>query len=134
MQSPDNRESPGARWLLSLTLADSEVAVCASTEILSAEEIGAAIGDRCAGAIGQLTEPWGEALFATLKAAGGRAYSHYAVGYNNGDVEGAAKHGICVGNTPGVLTETSAEMAVALTFAAARRVAELEARRAGGRC
>ena len=29
-----------------------------------------------------------------------------------------------VGNTPGVLTETTAELAVALTFAAARRIAE----------
>ena len=55
------KQLPGARWLQILTQADCEVAVCASTEILSAEEIGAAIGDRCAGAIGQLTEPWGEA-------------------------------------------------------------------------
>ena len=36
------------------------------------------------------------------------------------------EHGIPVGNTPGVLTETTAEMAVALTFAAARRVGEAE--------
>ena len=126
------KQLPGARWLQILTQADCEVAVCASTEILSAEEIGAAIGDRCAGAIGQLTEPWGEALFATLKAAGGRAYSNYAVGYNNVDVEVASKHGICVGNTPGVLTETTAEMAVALTFAAARRVAEADVFMRGG--
>ncbi len=126
------KQLPGARWLQILTQADCEVAVCASTEILSAEEIGAVIGDRCAGAIGQLTEPWGEALFATLKAAGGRAYSNYAVGYNNVDVEVASKHGICVGNTPGVLTETTAEMAVALTFAAARRVAEADVFMRGG--
>ena len=53
-------------------------------------------------------------------------YSNYAVGYNNVDVDAATRHGICVGNTPGVLTETTAEMAVALTFAAARRVVEAD--------
>jgi hydroxypyruvate reductase 1 len=71
-----------------------------------------------------LTESWGEELFAALEAAGGKAYSNYAVGYNNVDVEAATRHGIPVGNTPGVLTETTAEMTVALTFATARRVAE----------
>jgi len=120
------KQLPGERWLQILTQADCEVAVCTSTQILSADEIRKAIGDRCAGVIGQLTEPWGQELFAALKAAGGKAYSNYAVGYNNVDVEVASKHGISVGNTPGVLTETTAEMAVALTFAAARRVAEAD--------
>jgi hydroxypyruvate reductase 1 len=73
-----------------------------------------------------LTEPWGEDLYAALKAAGGTAYSNYAVGFNNVDVDAATRHGIPVGNTPGVLTETTAQMAVALTFAAARRVGEAE--------
>ncbi|MCP4359762.1 MAG: D-glycerate dehydrogenase, partial [Chloroflexi bacterium] len=73
-----------------------------------------------------LTEDWGDELFAALKAADGRAYSNYAVGFNNVDVAAATKHGIPVGNTPGVLTETTAEMAVALTFAAARRIGESE--------
>jgi hydroxypyruvate reductase 1 len=94
---------------------------------LTIEEIEYAIGDRCDGGIGQLTEPWGEELFHAFKAAGGIAYSNYAVGYNNVDVESATEHGIPVGNTPGVLTETTAEMAVALTFAAARRVVESDA-------
>ena len=59
-----------------------------------------------------------------LKEAGGTAYSNYAVGYNNVTVPDATKLGIPVGNTPGVLTETTAEMAIALTFSAARRVVE----------
>lgn len=84
------------------------------------------MGDNCQGAIGQLTEEWGDELFGTLKAAGGIAYSNYAVGFNNVDVDAATRHGIPVGNTPGVLTETTAEMAVALTFAAARRLGEAE--------
>ncbi len=118
------KELPGARWLEILTEAGCRVEVCASTAILAEEEIAAAIGDRCEGCIGQLTEPWGEALFSALSAAGGRAYSNYAVGYNNVDLAAATRKRIPVGNTPGVLTETTAEMAVALTFAAARRLVE----------
>ncbi|MEA3486626.1 MAG: NAD(P)-dependent oxidoreductase, partial [Thermodesulfobacteriota bacterium] len=82
--------------------------------------------DKCSGVIGQLTEVWGDELFSALENAGGKVYSNYAVGYNNVDVGAATRHGICVGNTPGVLTETTAEMAVALTFSAARRVVEAD--------
>ena len=46
--------------------------------------------------------------------------------YNNVNVAAATKHGIPVGNTPGVLTETTAELAAALTLAAARRVVEAD--------
>ena len=120
------KELPGDRWLEILTLADCKVEVCASTDILSVDEIKAVIGTRCDGAIGQLTEPWDETLFSALKGAGGRAYSNYAVGYNNVDVAVANAHGIPVGNTPGVLTETTAEMAIALTFAATRRIVEAD--------
>ena len=120
------KELPGERWLNILTAADCKVDICTSPDVLSSEEIIAAIGDQCDGAIGQLTEPWGDELYAALKAAGGTAYSNYAVGFNNVDVDAATRHGIPVGNTPGVLTETTAQMAVALTFAAARRVGEAE--------
>lgn len=118
------KELPGDHWLDALTRADCRVEVCGETRVLNTEDIAAAIGRRCDGAIGQLTEAWGDDLFAALEAAGGKAYSNYAVGYNNVDVEAATRHDIAVGNTPGVLTETTAEMAAALTFAAARRVAE----------
>jgi len=120
------KELPGQRWLEILTRADCRVEICTSTRVLGIDEIKTAMGDRCDGAIGQLTENWGEELFSSLKSAGGCAYSNYAVGFNNVDVEAASRHGIPVGNTPGVLTETTAQMAVALTFAAARRVGEAE--------
>ena len=120
------KELPGDRWLKFLTEADCKIEICTSPDVLGGEEITAAFGDSCDGAIGQLTEPWGDELFAALKTAGGTAYSNYAVGFNNVDVDAATKHGIPVGNTPGVLTETTAQMAVALTFAAARRVGEAE--------
>ena len=120
------KQLPGDRWLNFLTAADCKIEICTSPDVLSSQEIKAAFGDRCDAAIGQLTEPWGDELFAALKTAGGTAYSNYAVGFNNVDVDAATQHGIPVGNTPGVLTETTAQMAVALTFAAARRVGEAE--------
>jgi hydroxypyruvate reductase 1 len=120
------KELPGERWLDMLVRADCKIEICTSTDILSTEEIKAAFGGNCDGAIGQLTEKWGEDMFAALKKAGGTAYSNYAVGYNNVDVDAATGNGIPVGNTPGVLTETTAQMAVALTFAAARRIGEAE--------
>ena len=120
------KELPGERWLEVLIQADCRVDICTSTDVLGVEEIQAAIGTRCEGAIGQVTEEWGDHLFAALKAAGGKAYSNYAVGFDNVDIDAASRHGIPVGNTPGVLTETTAEMAIALTFACARRVGESE--------
>ena len=51
-----------------------------------------------------------------------RMIANYAVGYNNIDVEAATKHKIPVSNTPGVLTDTTAEMAWALLFSAARLI------------
>jgi glycerate dehydrogenase len=120
------KELPGQRWVEILTAADCRVEISTSTEVLSVGDIKTALGAHCDGAIGQLTEDWGEELFAAFKTAGGRAYSNYAVGFNNVDVTAATNHGIPVGNTPGVLTETTAEMAVTLTFAAARRVGESE--------
>lgn len=53
--------------------------------------------------------------------------SNYAVGFNNIDLEAAKKRGIVVTNTPGVLTDATADLAWALLFAAARRIAESDA-------
>jgi lactate dehydrogenase-like 2-hydroxyacid dehydrogenase len=50
--------------------------------------------------------------------------ANYAVGYNNIDIKAAIKRKIPVSNTPGVLTDTTAEMAWALLFSAARRITE----------
>jgi len=53
-----------------------------------------------------------------------KVVSNMAVGYDNVDVAAATARGIPVGNTPGVLTETTADMAFALLMAAARRIVE----------
>jgi glyoxylate reductase len=56
-----------------------------------------------------------------------RVVSNVAVGYDNIDVAACTARRIAVGNTPGVLTETSADFAFALLMALARRVAEADA-------
>lgn len=50
--------------------------------------------------------------------------ANYAVGFNNIDVQTASKKRIPVSNTPGVLTDATAEMAWALLFAVSRRIVE----------
>jgi glyoxylate reductase len=56
-----------------------------------------------------------------------RCVSLYAVGYNNVDVAAATERHIVVGNTPGVLTDATADCAMALLLAAARRICEGDA-------
>jgi glyoxylate reductase len=55
-----------------------------------------------------------------------KVVSNYAVGFDNVDVAACARRGVAVGNTPGVLTDTTADLAWALIMAAARRVAEAD--------
>lgn len=56
-----------------------------------------------------------------------KVVANYAVGFDNIDVAKATEKGIPVGNTPGVLSETTADLAFALLMAAARRIAESDA-------
>jgi glyoxylate reductase len=53
-----------------------------------------------------------------------KVVSNFAVGYDNVDADAATERGVAVCNTPGVLTETTADFAFALLMAAARRVVE----------
>jgi lactate dehydrogenase-like 2-hydroxyacid dehydrogenase len=59
-------------------------------------------------------------------AEGALMFANYAVGFNNIDVDAANRHGMLISNTPGVLTETTADLAWALIFAVARRVVEAD--------
>jgi glyoxylate reductase len=56
-----------------------------------------------------------------------RAIANYGVGTDNVDLEAATERGIPVGNTPDVLTETTADLAFGLMLAAARRLTEADA-------
>jgi len=53
-----------------------------------------------------------------------KVISNYAVGYNNIDITAAAARGIIVTNTPGILTEATADLAWTLVLCLARRVLE----------
>lgn len=55
-----------------------------------------------------------------------KVIANYAVGYNNIDLEYATHKGIVVCNTPGVLTESTADLAFALILACARRIVEAD--------
>jgi glyoxylate reductase len=64
-----------------------------------------------------------------------RIISNLAVGYNNIDIEAARELGIAIGNTPGVLTEATADLTMALMLAVMRRIVEGDAEiRETGRC
>ena len=77
----------------------------------------------CEGILSLLTER----IDAELMDAAGpqlKVISNFAVGFNNVDVAEATRRGIRVGNTPGVLTEATADMAFALLISASRRIVE----------
>lgn len=63
-----------------------------------------------------------------LDAAGPqlRCIANVAVGYDNVDVDAASEHGVIVTNTPGVLTDATADLAMALILAVTRRLGEAE--------
>ncbi|MDI9601255.1 MAG: D-glycerate dehydrogenase, partial [Acidobacteriota bacterium] len=80
----------------------------------------------CDGVLCLLTDPIDAEV---LDAAGAqcRIFANYAVGYNNIDVAAATARGIMVTNTPGVLTDATADHAWALLFSVARRIVEGDA-------
>ena len=65
----------------------------------------------------QLLEACGDGL---------RVVANFAVGYDNVDLDACKQRGVVVTNTPDVLTEATAELALALTLAAGRRMSDAE--------
>jgi glyoxylate reductase len=82
-----------------------------------------------------ITDPAVQVDEPLLEAAGPqlRVVANFAVGYDNIDVDACRARGIAVTNTPDVLTNATAELALALTLAAARRLSEAEAELRAGR-
>jgi glyoxylate reductase len=78
------------------------------------------------GLLATITHPVDEPL---LKAAGPRlkVIANYGVGFNHIDLAAATARGLAVTNTPGVLTESTADLAMALILAVSRRVVEGDA-------
>ncbi|RCW46348.1 MULTISPECIES: D-glycerate dehydrogenase [unclassified Halanaerobium] len=78
--------------------------------------------DRCDGLLSLLTDTIDKEIIASNPNL--KIISNYAVGYNNIDIDYASKNDIVVTNTPGVLTETTADMTWALLMAVSRRIVE----------
>ncbi len=96
-----------------------------SDEIFAPVALRARAAD-CVGVLTCLTEKIDAAFFDACPSV--RVVSNIAVGYNNIDVMEASERGVMVTNTPGVLDDTTADLAFALLMATARRITETEAR------
>jgi len=90
---------------------------------LSPKELRAAVQDKQA-LVCQLTDQ----IDAVLMDAGKelRVIANVAVGFDNIDIPAATERGVVVTNTPGVLTDTTADLAFTLMVAAARRICEAD--------
>jgi glyoxylate reductase len=86
------------------------------------QELLAAI-QGCAGVLTLLTDRVDDE-FLDRAGPGLKVVSNFAVGFDNVDVPACTARGVAVGNTPGVLTETTADLAFGLLMASARRIAE----------
>lgn len=95
--------------------------------IPSTDELIAELGERpvdvlCPQLRDPVTAPVLDAALPRL-----RCVALYAVGYNNVDVEAATERGVVVANTPGVLTDATADCTMGLILAACRRLCEGDA-------
>lgn len=115
-----------------LALARSRATVRVNPEDrrLSPEELAAQLAD-ADGLVCLLTDRIDDTVLS--RAPHLRVVANVAVGYDNIDVPAATRRGIVVTNTPGVLTETTADFTWALLLAAARRVVEADAYTRAGR-
>ena len=108
---------------LDLLQKEFTIAVNDDNRALTKEEIIHGIKG-CDGLLCLLTDTIDrEVIYAEPKL---KMIAAYAVGYNNIDISAATERGIPVSNTPGVLTETTAELAWALLFSVARRIVEAD--------
>ena len=101
-----------------------EVEVSGADRALEPDELHALV----AGAEGVVTMLHDRVDGAFLDAAGPqlRVVANVAVGYDNIDVDAARERGVLVANTPGVLTDATADLAIALLLAVTRRLGEGE--------
>ncbi|GAA3725509.1 D-glycerate dehydrogenase [Streptomyces tremellae] len=95
------------------------------TELRTLGELGAVITT--------ITDPVDEAAVAELHAQGVRLVANVGVGHNNIDIAAASRVGLSVTNTPDVLTDATADLAMALLLDVTRRVCEGDRLVRGGR-
>jgi glyoxylate reductase len=122
------RALPGSAPLERLRSA-AEPDVWALERPPTSEELAARAAG-CAGVLTMLTERVDAELLDARPEL--RVVANMAVGYDNVDVAAATARGVLVTNTPGVLTETTADLAFALLLGSARRLVEGQRAVCGG--
>jgi glyoxylate reductase len=101
-----------------------DIEIGSQESILTKEEILEKVKDK-EGILPLLTAPIDKDVIEAAPKL--KIIANCAVGYDNIDIECARKKGIMVTNTPGVLTETTADLTWALIFAVARRIPQADA-------
>lgn len=96
-----------------------------STAPLSGDELRASLRDYDA-IMPTLGDGYNEHVFADVRAPRARILANFGVGYNHIDTIAAARHGITVTNTPGAVTDATADIAMTLILMSARRAGEGE--------
>jgi glyoxylate reductase len=91
-------------------------------ELPPARETLLKLAHDCDGLVTLLTDKVDDELFEAAPKV--KVVANYAVGFDNIDVPAATRRGVPVTNTPGVLTDTTADLAFTLLVASARRIAE----------
>lgn len=110
---------------MALLQKDFEVECNPNDRVFSREELLSAAKDKD-GLLPLLTDRI-DAEVMDHAGRGLKVIANYAVGYNNIDVGAATERKIAVSNTPGVLTDTTADLTMALILAVARRIVEGDA-------
>jgi glyoxylate reductase len=116
------RKIPGQG--LDLLRKTCEVKVAPQNGAISRKELLKGVA-WCDALLSLLTEKIDDEVFRTNPHL--RIVANYAVGYDNIDLAAATKHGVMATNTPGVLTESVAEHAIALMMCLGKRVLEADA-------
>jgi len=128
-----NRQTEMSRIFITRSIPDAgitrlrerhDVTVFEHDRQITKEELLAAVRE-VDGLVCLLSDPIDAGVIAAASRL--RCISTYAVGYNNIDTDAAASRRIAVTNTPGVLTEATADIAFALMIACARRIVESDA-------
>ena len=100
-----------------------EVSVYKKDNPLSKNELLKSVNN-CDGLISMLSDKIDKEIIDSMKNC--KVIANYAVGFNNIDVDYAKSRGIVVTNTPDVLTDSTADLTMALVLACARKIPESE--------
>lgn len=129
--TPDREDRTVPRFLMMTPIAENGMELLRRAgEVVSGEDVGGgdALADLVASGDYDVVVSALDQKFTAEVLAGARirGIANYAVGYNNVDVEAATRAGIAVGNTPDVLTDATADIAMLLLLGVARRAVEGE--------